>query len=710
VSSDRFDRWRIYLFGELQVTSPDGSTHRITSRKAAELLVFLTLRKRRQVERDIVADALWPEIDLISARNRLKQTLSVLRREVPGLPVSAIGKTQLELDAERVQIDVHVYDERLKWLPMVGGARRAGAIAELWSEISKGLVPGLSTDWLVADQAKFRTTAEGLKRQLDEAEATRSLPFVIGSLPPDSGVPIIGRDAELLAVQRWLREGSGRQLCILGAPGSGKTRLLSETIERCRPDCDGVVFLSFRKNPEPSLEELSVRGTDLFSGFNDPLLAIDDCDLLSDSDFALIGRLLARFPRLRVLATTTVRQPGFDREVRLAPLDRASSKRLLGAFCDLTAEDELIAAVGGIPGLAEAVGRMAAETGRLPPADRVVRITAPGRPSYADSVTDLVGRLSRVDKAFLRLIAVAPAPIDAELGQELSGESWDVLFSKLVDVSLCVVQNGAQVPLPISACIGPLDSGGFYEACVRFAEKSAAGLATESRAKWLKCLAANLENLAFGLKLAPEACQTNKTIELIHELACAINLVSELSVGELLAEVWSAGKLAETELTPAAELALIDFGVVFTTIERRQRLRERLLPAIAARSWLHEGRTDRSPDSLARARELFQAAGRVADARAAAAEAYQETNGNRQFLDQALAVRDAHAAGLYALKLARFMLDMGADFDAGAFAETAGDQFRLAAEPLLEREALTILISAVERQGDLDRLEELRAG
>ena len=98
--------WRLTLLGTLSISAPDGKVFRVNRPKVAELLSFLGIRKTRIVDRDSIAEALWPEADFNSARNRLKQTLALLRQEIPDLPILVHGKNGLELDRSLIEIDV----------------------------------------------------------------------------------------------------------------------------------------------------------------------------------------------------------------------------------------------------------------------------------------------------------------------------------------------------------------------------------------------------------------------------------------------------------------------------------------------------------------------------------------------------------------------------------------------------------------------------
>ena len=78
--------WRIELLGQLRASSGDLVITQFGSRKVAALLARLALFPKRVHGREELIDLLWPDADLDTGRNRLRQALFALRRllEPPG--------------------------------------------------------------------------------------------------------------------------------------------------------------------------------------------------------------------------------------------------------------------------------------------------------------------------------------------------------------------------------------------------------------------------------------------------------------------------------------------------------------------------------------------------------------------------------------------------------------------------------------------------
>ncbi|WP_345421121.1 hypothetical protein, partial [Actinomycetospora chlora] len=133
--------------------------------------------------------------------------------------------------------------------------------------------------------------------------------------------PFVGRDTELTTLRRLC--GSERLVTAVGPGGSGKTRLVTEALADVAPAVAGVVELAthtpgddlwsivlaacdIRDDPARApLDRLAGRLGERF-GDCDVLLVLDNCEHVRDAVAALVDALLARLPRLHVLATSRV--------------------------------------------------------------------------------------------------------------------------------------------------------------------------------------------------------------------------------------------------------------------------------------------------------------------------------------------------------------------------------------------------------------------
>ncbi|WP_432824811.1 ATP-binding protein [Dactylosporangium sp. CA-092794] len=170
-----------------------------------------------------------------------------------------------------------------------------------------------------------------------EPAASVTLPAPLTSL--------VGRDAEVRTAARLLRPGGGRLLSLVGAAGSGKTRVAIAVgaaaggavrfadLATLGPAQEpaGFVLDALGVARRPDLGELdalleTLRAPDAAGA---PLLILDNCEHVAAGVAGLAARLLAVHPEIRLLVTS--RQPlGLPDETVLpvAPLDGDTALRL----------------------------------------------------------------------------------------------------------------------------------------------------------------------------------------------------------------------------------------------------------------------------------------------------------------------------------------------------------------------------------------------
>lgn len=178
--------------------------------------------------------------------------------------------------------------------------------------------------------------------------------------------PFIGRRGELEELGRTV--AVERAVTVVGAGGSGKTRLVSEVLARsAAADPLAWVELGPVRDPAMVVEQVARAAGVTIDAVKGPLLSVcaqlrerpmllcwDNCEHLLEACASLADVLLRECPRLRLLATS--RQPlGIDGEMtwRLSPMRQAEAidlfvDRARRARADLVMDDEAVAAVSRI--------------------------------------------------------------------------------------------------------------------------------------------------------------------------------------------------------------------------------------------------------------------------------------------------------------------------------------------------------------------------
>ncbi len=74
--------FRIELFSGLRVQQQDRIITRFQTQKTGGLLAYLAFHRDREHSREQITDLLWPETSREAGRNRLKQAIASLRRQL----------------------------------------------------------------------------------------------------------------------------------------------------------------------------------------------------------------------------------------------------------------------------------------------------------------------------------------------------------------------------------------------------------------------------------------------------------------------------------------------------------------------------------------------------------------------------------------------------------------------------------------------------
>ena len=122
--------WRVYLFdGPRLLSLGGGEVRRFRSQRVAAFLAYLALRLGKDVSREELAEALWPEEDPKVTANRLRVSLTSLRHQLepagvaPGSVLDASRSGYLRLRRESVWCDVDAFDSALEARGSCGGVK-----------------------------------------------------------------------------------------------------------------------------------------------------------------------------------------------------------------------------------------------------------------------------------------------------------------------------------------------------------------------------------------------------------------------------------------------------------------------------------------------------------------------------------------------------------------------------------------------------------
>ena len=573
--------WRINLFGTLEISDPLGETRQIASRKGAELLAFLALRRTPIVERDVVAEALWPEADVFTARNRLKTTLAKMKHEVGGLPIIAHGKRHLELSRERVVIDYERCERRLKWRRSLSGRSRAAFAKQILEVTSRGLLPGIGATWIFAERDRYVALSRELERDLEDGGPGVTAGFRLGDELGGVEVPLIGRTSELGQIESWLSDPAGRTLNIVGMPGVGKTRLLKAALESALRVCDATITLSTVQASEvPWLDRLAqamgiqnagevAKGlTQLLADYRHPLLVLDDLDQAGPEMRTWADQLMQTIPHLKLLGAARRRPP--DPGIVICDLTTLatddtkanSATELLVSFArhfgakeqELSADREALGRIAehldGLPLALEIAAawlpliepRTLSQKLRTSP-ELITRQPGAGRGSLADCVSAICNDLTPEDRDALVTLCLCHGGSGEALAEEMLGSDWVWRVRTLIDRSLALrvsghAENRFVVVQALREAVLVVESEErvirgrrtWRDACLSLGEKAYFEMNERDRRRWLLWLRDEGGNiLAACSQTSHDKGLLSKAIDLLDRMRSAFWLISQFN-------------------------------------------------------------------------------------------------------------------------------------------------------------------------------------
>ena len=220
-NQDRDEMWlgyRLFLLGEFALTAPGGQAIAITSRKNRALLAILALSPGQTMSRERLASLLWGGSGEDQARNSLRQSLAVLRKELgpDGSKLIRSLDESLRLQTEGVAVD---------YLEIAAGSKSSDVAAlraaaaccrgDLLQDLAireEGFEEWLATERSHVMVSQFRLFEKLVERENDQARVAA---------------------AERLAALDPLRESSQR-LLMQAYCDAGENGLALKQYERCR--------------------------------------------------------------------------------------------------------------------------------------------------------------------------------------------------------------------------------------------------------------------------------------------------------------------------------------------------------------------------------------------------------------------------------------------------------------------------------------------
>ncbi len=229
--------WQVRLLGRFELDDGRQCLTRLRSRAAMTLVARLAMFPSRAHGREELAALLWPEADAEVGRNRLRQTLSLLKAvlEPPSSPALVLADRRvLRCVPGSFACDVTAFEQ----------AFRTGRLDEARALYGGELLPGFYDEWLVDERARLQALADRLPEgatgglagpSAASAASAAAVPIDTGpaglATAPGQRLPhymarLVGADQQGARLQAQVQEH--RLLVVLGAGGSGKTRLSIE--------------------------------------------------------------------------------------------------------------------------------------------------------------------------------------------------------------------------------------------------------------------------------------------------------------------------------------------------------------------------------------------------------------------------------------------------------------------------------------------------
>lgn len=150
--------WRIEMFGGVRLSRQGQTCRPFKTRRMTRLLARLACFPNHALARDILAEELWPEEDAEAIRERFRQTLALLRRELEptGIRSGSVlvaDRTTVRLAPGSFHTDIAEFALALR--TAAAEAERVRQIAHLRQAVSLytgDLLPGFDEDWIQTER------------------------------------------------------------------------------------------------------------------------------------------------------------------------------------------------------------------------------------------------------------------------------------------------------------------------------------------------------------------------------------------------------------------------------------------------------------------------------------------------------------------------------------------------------------------------------
>lgn len=153
---------RIEMLGWLRVYLREREITRFQTAKTGALLAYLAYHPQRTHSREFLIDLLWPDAELVLGRNRLKQALASLRRQLepPGIPTGSVlvaDRTSIGLERAALSTDVATFETRLNEAASLSERRQKISALQAAAALYGGpLLPGYYDDWVLLERERLQ--------------------------------------------------------------------------------------------------------------------------------------------------------------------------------------------------------------------------------------------------------------------------------------------------------------------------------------------------------------------------------------------------------------------------------------------------------------------------------------------------------------------------------------------------------------------------